>query len=30
MERFEETSALIKRTLEFQRELMESGWRQPK
>ena len=30
MERFEETGALIKRTLEFQRELMETGWRQPK
>jgi hypothetical protein len=30
MERFEETSDLIKRTLEFQRELMETGWRQPK
>ena len=29
MERFEETNDLIKRTLEFQRELMESGWRQP-
>ena len=29
MERFEETNELIKRTLEFQRELMESGWRQP-
>ena len=30
MERFEETGGLIKRTLEFQRELMETGWRQPK
>jgi hypothetical protein len=30
MERFEETGELIKRTLEFQRELMETGWRQPK
>ena len=30
MERFEETEGLIKRTLEFQRELMETGWRQPK
>jgi hypothetical protein len=30
MERFEETDGLIKRTLEFQRELMETGWRQPK
>ena len=30
MERFEGTGALIKRTLEFQRELMETGWRQPK
>ena len=29
MERFEETNDLIKRTLEFQRELMETGWRQP-
>jgi hypothetical protein len=30
MELFEETAALIKRTLEFQRELLETGWRQPK
>ena len=30
MERFEATADLIKRTLDFQRELMESGWRQPK
>src|SRR3954467_5340560 len=30
MERFGETGGLIKRTLEFQRELMEAGWRQPK
>jgi hypothetical protein len=30
MERFDETDALIRRTLEFQRELMETGWRQPK
>jgi hypothetical protein len=30
MERFEDTGALIKRTLDFQRELMETGWRQPK
>jgi len=30
MERFEETADLIKRTLDFQRELLESGWRQPK
>lgn len=30
MERFEDTTDLIKRTLDFQRELLESGWRQPK
>jgi hypothetical protein len=30
MERFEETGDLIKRTLDFQRELLETGWRQPK
>ena len=30
MERFEETGALISRAFEFQRELMEAGWRQPK
>ncbi len=30
MERFEETADLIKRTLDFQRELLEAGWRQPK
>ena len=30
MERFEETNDLIKRTLDLQRELLESGWRQPK
>jgi hypothetical protein len=30
MERFVETNDLIKRTLDLQRELMESGWRQPK
>ena len=30
MERFEETSDLIKRTLDLQRELLETGWRQPK
>jgi hypothetical protein len=30
MERFEETGDLIKRTLDLQRELLESGWRQPK
>jgi hypothetical protein len=30
MERFEETSALIRRTLELQRELLETGWRHPK
>ena len=30
MERFEETTDLIKRTLGFQRDLMETGWRQPK
>jgi hypothetical protein len=27
MERFEDTNDLIKRSLELQRELMESGWR---
>jgi len=30
MERFGETTELVKRTLDFQRELMETGWRQPK
>jgi hypothetical protein len=30
MERFEATEGLIKRTLEFQSDLMETGWRQPK
>ena len=30
MERFVETNDLIKRTLDLQRELLESGWRQPK
>lgn len=30
MERFDETNDLIKRTLDLQRELLESGWRQPK
>jgi len=30
MERFEENNELIQRTLEFQRELLETGWRQPK
>ena len=30
MEKFEETGDLIKRTLDFQRDLLESGWRQPK
>ena len=30
MERFEETSDLIKRSLDLQLELLESGWRQPK
>ena len=29
MERFEETGALIKRSLDLQRELIESGWRAP-
>ena len=30
MERFSETNDLIKRTLDFQRELLDTGWRQPK
>ena len=30
MERFDETNDLIKRTFDLQRELMETGWRQPK
>ena len=30
MERFEDTNALIKRTLELQSELIEAGWRSPK
>jgi hypothetical protein len=29
MERFEETGALIKRSFDLQRELIESGWRAP-
>ncbi len=29
MERFEETSALIKRSLDLQMELIEAGWRAP-
>ena len=30
MERFDETNELIRRTLDLQREMLESGWRQPK
>jgi len=30
MERFDDTGDLIKATLELQRELLETGWRQPK
>jgi len=30
LRRFEETGELIKRSLELQRDLMETGWRQPK
>ena len=30
MERFDDTGELIKSTLDLQRELMETGWRQPK
>jgi hypothetical protein len=30
MERFEQTNELIRRTLDFQRELLDTGWRQPK
>ncbi|RPI50915.1 MAG: hypothetical protein EHM55_20195 [Acidobacteria bacterium] len=30
MERFDETGELIKRTLDLQRDLLETGWRQPK
>lgn len=30
MERFDDTAALIKRTLELQRDLIEAGWRAPK
>jgi hypothetical protein len=30
MERFDDTTDLIKRSLDLQRELLESGWRQPK
>jgi hypothetical protein len=30
MERFDETNDLIKRTLDLQLDLLESGWRQPK
>lgn len=29
MERFDDTTDLIKRTLDLQRELLETGWRQP-
>jgi hypothetical protein len=29
MERFDETSALIKRSLDLQLELIEAGWRAP-
>jgi len=29
MERFEETSALIKRSLDLQMKLIEAGWRSP-
>ena len=30
MERFEQTNDLIKRSLDLQRKMMETGWRQPK
>ena len=30
MERFGEPDELIKRSMDFQRELLENGWRQPK
>jgi hypothetical protein len=30
MERFEQTTEMIKRTLHLQGELLETGWRQPK
>jgi hypothetical protein len=30
MEKFMDTSDLIKRTMDFQRDLLESEWRQPK
>ena len=30
MEQFDDTSDLIKRTLDFQRDLLENGWRQPR
>jgi hypothetical protein len=30
MERFAETTDLIKRSLDLQGELLETGWRQPK
>ena len=29
MERFDDTTDLIKRSLDLQRELLETGWRQP-
>ncbi len=29
MERFEDTNALIRRSFDFQRELIEAGWRAP-
>jgi hypothetical protein len=30
MERFDDTSELIKASLDLQRELLETGWRQPR
>ena len=30
MERFDETAALIKRSLDLQRDLIEAGWRAPR
>ncbi len=30
MERFDDPTDLIKRSLDLQRDLLESGWRQPK
>lgn len=30
MERFDDPTELVKRSMDLQRDLLESGWRQPK